>query len=184
MPPIAGSMPQPPADLVDRIEFLFPSDLRGRTLDLDGDGVDPIDLSLLDPTDEDDRHLLVLADHPEFQDAIRAEQDEVWIGHNAVNPRMHLTLHEIVANQVINDDPTLVWQTMRRLAGIGYERGEVLHMVASANSAQIWRAMTSEQPLDPADFVDALNALPGSWEAQRGEHSPERRPHQPRRRRA
>ena len=39
-------------------------------------------------------------------------------------------------------------------------------MVASANSAQIWRVMTSKQPLDPADFVDraqcAARVLGGS----------------------
>lgn len=126
-----------------------------------------IDLSFLDPADPDDRSFLIRAEHPELAAAIRRDEDEVVVGGAAMNPHLHVALHEAVASQLWNDDPPEVWQTARRLREAGYERHEILHMLASALTAEIWSALHENQPYAHDRYVRALEALPESWEAQR-----------------
>ena len=123
-----------------------------------------IDLALLDPDDPDDRHLLVLALHPELWDAIEEGQDEVEIGGLRFNPQVHLTIHEIVATQLWDDEPPETWQTAQRLIASGYERHEVLHMLSSAVAEEIWGALQGGRDYDEAHYLAALAALPDSWE--------------------
>ena len=63
-----------------------------------------IDLTFLDPAHTDDRSLLVEVDHAEFARALRRHED-VDVDGATVNPRLHLALHEIVANQLWDDQP-------------------------------------------------------------------------------
>jgi hypothetical protein len=51
-----------------------------------------LDLELLDPGDEDDRALLIEAQHPEFAGALHGE-DDVMVGGETVNPRLHVAMH-------------------------------------------------------------------------------------------
>jgi len=127
-----------------------------------------IELSFLDPADPDNRSFLIRADHPELAAAIRRGEDEVLVSGAVINPRLHLTLHEAVAGQLWNDDPQEVWRTARRLLAAGYERHEVLHMLASALTSEIWWALHEGQPHEHGRYLRALEALPESWEAQRG----------------
>lgn len=121
-----------------------------------------IDLSFLDPADPDDRSFLIRAEHRELAAAIRRGEDEVVLGGTAMNPHLHLALHEAVASQLWNDDPPEVWQTARRLRDAGYERHEILHMLASALTAEIWWALREGQHYDHDRYVRALEALPES----------------------
>jgi Domain of unknown function (DUF1841) len=82
--------------------------------------------------------------------------------------RASIAVHEIVANQLWNDDPPEVWQTAQRLLDAGYERHEVLDMLGSALSAEIWQILHAGKAADTARYVRALEKLPGSWEAMRG----------------
>lgn len=131
--------------------------------------VDGIDLSLLDPEDEGDRHFLMLAEHPELASAIENGQDEIAIGHDGVtmSPRLHLAMHEVVANQIWSNDPPEVWATAQRLTQAGYDRHEVLHMLASVVSADIYNTMTGKAALDIDRTRRELAELPGSWDALR-----------------
>lgn len=70
-----------------------------------------LDLELLDPGDEDERALLIEALHPEFADALHGE-DDVLVGGQTVNPRLHVAMHQVVANQLLADDPPEAWQTV------------------------------------------------------------------------
>jgi hypothetical protein len=131
--------------------------------------VDEIDLRLLDPGEEGDRHVLFLSEHPELFDAIENDQDDINIGHEGgpMSPRLHLAMHEVVANQIWHDDPPEMWSTALRLTQAGYDRHEVLHMLASVVSTDIHNAMTKKAPFDIARTHRELAALPGSWEALR-----------------
>ena len=129
--------------------------------------VDGIELAFLDRADPDDRHFLILAEHPELARAIREDMDEVVVSGNPVNPRLHVTLHEIVANQLWDDDPPEAWHTAQRLLGLGYERHEVLHMLCRAVAGQVWSALEEGDVYDRTRYLGALEALPGSWEAER-----------------
>lgn len=129
--------------------------------------VDGIDLGLLDPSDEDDRHLLILAEHPDLAEAIDADQDEIELDGVTMSPRLHLAMHEVVANQIWHNDPPETWQTAQRLTRAGYDRHEVLHMLASVVSTDLYNAMSGKAPLDMARTLGELAALPESWEAMR-----------------
>ena len=122
-----------------------------------------IDLALLDPADADERGLLIQAEHPELQQAIDQDVDEIEIGGVTISPRLHLSMHEIVANQLWDDEPPETWQTARRLLALGHGRHDVLHMLGSAVAGELWHVTHEGVPFDHERFVGALDALPGSW---------------------
>jgi Domain of unknown function (DUF1841) len=129
---------------------------RGRVLD--------VDLQDLDPADEEDRYYFILAEHPELVPAIRDNLDEIELHGQKMNPRLHLTMHQIVANQLWTNDPPEVWETVKRLIGEGYKRHDIVHMIGSVASKDVWTALMDYRPADPADYVAGLEALPDSWE--------------------
>ena len=135
---------------------------------------DGIDLSLLDPRNEDDRRLLITAEHPELRKSLDNDVREIHLGTNVINPRLHISMHEIVANQLWDDDPPEMWQTAVRLTEAGYERHEVLHMLASVVSEEVWNALAEHTPRDADRVRRALAALPATWEAMRKEQPAQR----------
>jgi Domain of unknown function (DUF1841) len=84
-----------------------------------------------------------------------------------VNPQLHLAMHEIVANQLVANEPPEMWDTAKRLINAGYERHEILHMLASVVSAAVYSARHDNKSPNPARTSAALAALLGSWEHQR-----------------
>jgi hypothetical protein len=117
----------------------------------------------LDPTDADDRALLIAAAHPELD----AEAETVLVDGQEINPRVHLTIHEIVATQIVDEDPPEVWATAQRLRKLGYGRHEVLHMLGAAMTPQLWDALHNQREYDAEAHRAALAALPDSWERAR-----------------
>lgn len=128
--------------------------------------VEGVDVALLDPEDEDDRRLLILADHPDLQQAIAAGKREIKRSGEVVNPELHLQMHLVVANQLWDDHPPETWDTAQRLTASGYERHEVLHMLASVVSADVFEALQGRAP-DPRGTLERLAELPASWEKRR-----------------
>lgn len=111
---------------------------------------DGTDLGLLDPSNEDERELLILAEHPELLKAVRDDVDEIELNGQVMSPRLHITLHRVVLNQLWNGDPPEVWQTVLRLQSLGYERHEILHMLmTSCPDVSIGRSRTSQQKRRP-----------------------------------
>jgi hypothetical protein len=121
-----------------------------------------LDLELLDPGDEDERALLIQARHPEFAGALQRGEDVITNG-EAVNPRLHVTMHQVVANQLLAGDPPETWQTVQRLAGLGYDWHTIMHMIASLVSEDIYRVLKEHQQPDPAAYIRRLSELPGDW---------------------
>jgi hypothetical protein len=126
-----------------------------------------IDLGLLDPSDPDERRLLIEAEHPELHEALDAGYDEIELDGNVMNPHLHISMHEVVANQLWDDDPPETWATAQRLTALRYERHEVLHMLASVVADQTWRTLRHRERFDLARLVAGLEDLPRSWEAMR-----------------
>jgi Domain of unknown function (DUF1841) len=124
---------------------------------------DDIDTSLLDPADPDERALLIRAAHPELDTDLQTME----IGGDEINPRLHLALHEVVANQLAADDPPEVWATAQRLHKLGYGQHEILHMLGATMAGQIWQALHDEREYDAEEHRAALAALPESWERER-----------------
>jgi hypothetical protein len=121
-----------------------------------------IDLELLDPGDEGELTVLIEAQHPEFEHALR-DNEEVLIGGEPMSPRLHVVMHQIVVNQVMSDDPPEVWQTVQRLDRLGYDWHNIMHMIAALVSEDIYRAMAEHQTVDPVGYARRLGELPGDW---------------------
>lgn len=122
-----------------------------------------IDVDLLDASDPDERSLLVRAQHPEYARAIDREADTIVEAGQEMNPRLHLTMHEVVLNQLADDDPPEVRRTAERLLREGYDRHEIVHMIAAGVSSQLWSAMREHQPYDADRYIAFLDGLPDSW---------------------
>ncbi len=121
------------------------------------------DTQQLDPADRDERALLIRAAHPELD----TEAETVLLDGSEMNPRLHLTLHEIIATQLVDDEPPEVWATAQRLRKLGYGRHEILHMLSAAMARQLWAALHDQRGYDPVEHRAALDALPESWERAR-----------------
>ena len=146
--------------------------------------MDGIDLAVLDPADENERRLLIEAEHPELRRALKEGRREIRISRDVINPALHIAMHEIVAHQLWADDPPEVWATAQRLLADGYERHEVLHMLASVVSDEVFEIMRPEQPHDIERVRRALAALPGEWEQRRANLPVERQQNRAERRAA
>jgi Domain of unknown function (DUF1841) len=85
------------------------------------------------------------------------------VGAEPINPRLHIALHQIVASQLLADDPPVTWQTVRRLAGLGYDWHNVMHMIAAVVSDDLYQALHEDRPFDAADYARRLEELPHDW---------------------
>jgi hypothetical protein len=121
-----------------------------------------LDLDLLDPGDEDERALLIEALHPEFAGALQGDEDVILDG-EPVNPRLHVAMHQVVANQLLVDNPPEAWQTVQRLAGLGYDWHNSMHMIASLITEDVYWALKEHSRPDPASYARRLRGLPGDW---------------------
>jgi Domain of unknown function (DUF1841) len=150
-----------------------------------------LDLELLDPGDEDERAMLIEALHPEFTDALHGEGDVIVDG-QTINPRLHVAMHQVVANQLLAGDPPETWQTVQRLAGLGYDWHNIMHMIASLVTEDVYSALihregdfgllipaavvgsadedASRPPVCPAfPLRSSVVPLPAGWSGRGGE---------------
>jgi len=141
----------------------------------DPDVLAALDLTFEQLSDPDVRSGVIRHEHPEFEQALTHGRREIEGGDRPINPRLHLTMHEIVATQLWDDSPPEVWDTAVRLLEAGYERHEVLHMLGRPVSDQVWEALHDKRPYDRERHVAALQALPGSWERERTARTATRR---------
>lgn len=121
-----------------------------------------LDLELLDPADEDERTFLIEAQHPGFARALRNDEEMIVNG-EPFSPRLHVTLHQIVASQVLAGDPPETWRTVQRLAGLGYDWHNVMHMIAAVINDDLHQMLTEQRPFDLDGYAGRLRLLPGDW---------------------
>jgi Domain of unknown function (DUF1841) len=124
-------------------------------------------LELLNPADEDERTFLIEALHPELEDALRNDE-EMISGGEPFSPRLHITLHQIVASQLLAGEPPETWRTVQRLAALGYDWHNIMHMIARVVSDDIYHAMHEHRAFDPGGYDGRLSELPGDWPAPQG----------------
>lgn len=124
-------------ELVTRRRFAVPTAVTS----IDGDEV------VLDPADEDQRELLIRAEHPQYQQVLADPfSDELVEG---ANPRLHIALHQVIANQLWDDTPPEVWQAAQRLTAAGHDRHAVLHALAYELGEELYPALTGQHAPDP-----------------------------------
>jgi hypothetical protein len=99
-----------------------------------------IDAEALSPANPDERRLLIEAEHADMFDALQGRR-EADISGTKVNPRLHVSMHEIVVNQLWDGNPFETWEAAQRLVAQGHDRHDVLHMLAEVASAVAFRAL-------------------------------------------
>jgi len=115
------------------------------------------DFPKLDPADPDERSLLIEGEHPEYHQALG---DPAFGGEiDGVNPRLHLTMHEVIANQLWTDDPPEVWQAARRLRDRGMDRHDVLHELCGVLTEHMHPVLAQKEPFDLDAYRGELNSL-------------------------
>lgn len=122
-----------------------------------------LDLESLDPDDEHQRTPLLEAQHLEMEEALKRHEEITTAGGEVINPTLHVALHAVVANQLLANDPPETWQTVQRLAGLGYDWHNVMHMIMGPVSSFLQQAMTGKQPFKREEYLRQLNDLPGDW---------------------
>jgi Plasmid pRiA4b ORF-3-like protein/Domain of unknown function (DUF1841) len=111
----------------------------------------------LDPGDPDERRLLLEGEHPEYRAAL---DDPAFEGEiDGVNPRLHLAIHEVVADQLWNHDPPQAWQAARRLRDAGVDRHEIVHRLGAVVASHLHGARTGARQVDVGAYQRALDAL-------------------------
>lgn len=117
--------------------------------------------------DQDARRLLIEAEHPELGEALRSDREALVEG-KPINPGMHIAIHEIVANQIWDHDPPETWQNAKRLMDLGFDRHEVLHMLASVVAKHTFYSLRERTLFDREQFASDLASLPESPELDDG----------------
>jgi hypothetical protein len=135
-------------DAIDRRLFAMP---------FFGTRIGDEDFPQLDPGDPDERRLLIEGEHPEYHAAL---DDPAFDGEiDGVNPRLHLAIHEIVANQLWDDDPPQAWRAAKRLRAAALDRHEILHQLGGVVTTHLHGALTGPGPVDVDAYRRALDAL-------------------------
>ena len=102
-----------------------------------------LELELLDPGDEDEGRFLIEAQHLSFADALRSDEDVIVDG-EPVN-RLHVAMHQVVANQLLADDPLeTVYNSPP--GGMGSDWHNIMHLVALLVSGSSTVPSTSTVP--------------------------------------
>jgi len=79
--------------------------------------------------DIDDRAELIRLAHPELAAAVDAGKEVVVIGGEAVNPRLHLLMHQVVAERLLYDDPPEDWLAFSELLTDGVDAHDAQHAI-------------------------------------------------------
>jgi hypothetical protein len=117
------------------------------------------DFPELDPNDPDGRGILIQGEHPEYHDALTDPDFEGEV--DGVNPRLHLAMHEIVANQLWDNDPPEVWHAARRLRDLGHDRHDILHAIGEVSMTQVHASLTTHKLFDLERYCADLDQLGG-----------------------
>jgi hypothetical protein len=122
-----------------------------------------LDLERLDPDDEDERTFLLKAQHLDMEEELKRHEEITGPDGEPLNPKLHVILHVVVANQLLADEPPETWQTVQRLVGFGYDWHNVMHLIMGPVAEAVYGALSEQQPFDRADYVRRLAELPGDW---------------------
>ncbi len=134
------------ADLAERVAFLFPQLMPEADNAAGAGGLDTFN----ELDDEPTRLALVEQEH-------REELAQAAGG--PVGANVHVSMHLVVANQVLADNPPEVWPTLQRIVAKGFTRHDALHMVA-AGMADVIRSAVSGRPAPPEVYLRYLAGLP------------------------
>lgn len=130
------------AEVLERRQFAVPSVYT----EIAGEEVE------LDPADPEQRRLLVIGEHPDFQESLA--EDEVDAA-----TFMRVTAHTTVVDQLWDHEPAEVWQAVQRLLRTGLERAQVLETIAVTLEERLETNDAEGLEFDIDDYCRALEEL-------------------------
>jgi hypothetical protein len=142
-----GMSPEDLRDVLARRMFAMPSA---------GTPIGDEEFPFLDPSDPDDRGLLVEGEHPGYHEVLADPASDTV---DVTNMRLHIAVHEIVANQLWDDQPPQAWQAARRLLATGAERHDVLHAIGNVLVEHLHGLLTGQGQIDVAAYAAGLEKL-------------------------
>jgi hypothetical protein len=100
-----------------------------------------------------------MEEHPEYRVAWESPQhlSESTIG--GVNPYLHVTMHTIVENQLVQNEPPEAAPALERLLAAGVSRHEAIHRIGNLVLHQIWRIQRERRSFDRQAYIRALKSL-------------------------
>jgi hypothetical protein len=106
----------------------------------------------LDPGDPEQRRLLVIGEHPEFQESLAEDalDEESFLA---------VAAHTAVVDQLWDNEPHEVWRAAQRLTDKGLERHEVLETLARVLAERLEPSEGEGLEFDIDDYVSALDEL-------------------------
>lgn len=100
----------------------------------------------------------VLEQHPEYHHAFEeAGAEDVTI--DGVNPFLHVTMHQVVENQIADNDPTQTAETLEALLNAGFDRHDAIHAIGAIVTEEIYEVLKSRREYDRDAYVAALREL-------------------------
>lgn len=76
-----------------------------------------------------------------------------------VNPFIHQVIHEIVENQIKENNPPETRITFERLMNSGYDRHDVIHKIGTVVMEEVYEVMKQKKPYNEKRFVARLKQL-------------------------
>lgn len=101
--------------------------------------------------------MLIKGEHPELHQALADPDFDTEAA--GFSPRLHLTMHEVIANQLWDNDPPEVWQAARRLRDQGMERHDILHALLEVMVTHMHPGLVHKKPFDSDAYRGDLNDL-------------------------
>jgi hypothetical protein len=143
--------------LVSRAEVERTMDRRVFTMPFYGTTIGDEEFDRLNPADPDERGMLIQGEHPEFHEALADPSRDFT--NEEINPRLHITMHEIIANQLWDNDPPEAWAAAQRLREQGMDRHDILHELAAVLTEHMHPTLVRSEPFDSDDYRRSLNEL-------------------------
>ncbi len=143
--------------LISRAEVERTMDRRVFTMPFYGTTIGGEEFDRLNPADPDERGILIQGEHPEFHEALADPSRDFT--NEEINPRLHITMHEIIANQLWDNDPPEAWAAVQRLREQGMDRHDILHELAGVMTEYLHPTLVHHEPFDSDDYRRSLNQL-------------------------
>lgn len=110
---------------------------------------------------EEERLRKILAEHKEYYKYWDMADDlgDKEIVVEGVNPFLHVYFHLTVENQIGENDPAIVKETVERLQNKGINRHELIHRVAEALSRQIFNILKHKVLFNEKEYVKDIKNI-------------------------
>lgn len=129
----------------------------------------------LDPMNTDDRAELICLAHPELAAAVDAGEEVVVIGGETVNPRLHLLMHQVVAERLLYDDPPEDWIAFSALLDDGADAHDAQHAIGQRFVEELMAAVGPPPASPPRPRANADRRTRDRRKAQRAARRRNRR---------